>query len=417
MINITRLYCDEMTPGDWIRYGRNGHGTTGKTDKLPTSARRRKPIVVWNITSKCNLRCVHCYNDSGCDIKSNEATTSEAKAVLDDLADFGVPSVLFSGGEPLMRDDLFELIDHARDKGLRTVISTNGTLITPERAAKINELGVSYVGISLDGIGEVNDQFRQVDGAFDRAVAGIRNCQNAGVRVGLRLTLTKRNVQDLDALFDFFEQENIERACFYHLVPSGRGKDISDARLTHEQSRHAVNTIIERTAALSKQGRRTDILTVDNHVDGVYLYRKLNAYDCERAEKVWQLLTWNGGGMNSSGIGIGCIDFNGKVHANQFWGHYDIGDIHERKFSDIWTDESDPLLKGLRDRRSNIKGRCRLCKYFDACGGSLRVRADLYFGDTWAPDPACYLTDKEIGLDDAAIQELKRSGELYDMPE
>ena len=121
--------------------------------------------------------------------------------------------------------------------------------------------------------------------------------------------------------------------------------------------------------------------------------------------------------MNSSGVGISCIDFNGKVHANQFWGHYDLGDIHEKKFSEIWSNNDEPLLKGLRDRRGYVKGRCRLCKFFDACGGSLRVRADLYYGDSWAPDPGCYLTDEEIGLDDAKIAELKECGEWFDMPE
>jgi radical SAM protein with 4Fe4S-binding SPASM domain len=415
MINISKLYCDQLTPGDWLRYGIRGGRREG--EDVPKKASERKPIVVWNITSCCNLKCVHCYNDSGANVKSNESTTPEAKAVLDDLADFGVPSVLFSGGEPLTRKDLFELISYAVDKGLRTVISTNGTLISDDRARQIKKMGVSYVGISLDGIGKVNDQFRGVEGAFDDAVAGIRNCMDAGVRVGLRLTLTKRNAQDIEKLFEFFEKEGIERACFYHLVPSGRGQDMFGDDLTHAQSRRAIETILAITKAFKQAGKDTDILTVDNHVDGVYLYLKLLAEDPERAADVWKLLTWNGGGLASSGIGIGCIDFNGKVHANQFWGHYDLGDIHEKKFSAIWSNDEEPLLKGLRHRRDYIKGRCRLCKFFDACGGSLRVRADLYFNDPWAPEPACYLTDAEIGLDEEKKQELIRTGEDFQLPE
>ncbi len=415
MINISKLYCDEVTPGDWIRYGKEGSGER-EGEMVPKKASERKPIVVWNITRNCNLKCVHCYNDSGVGKKCNDATTEEAKAVLDDLAGFGIPSVLFSGGEPLMRHDLFELIKYATGKGLRTVISTNGTLITPEAATKIKEYGVSYVGISLDGVGEINDKFRGVDGAFDRAVEGIKNCQAVGQRIGLRLTLTKRNVADLEALFDFFEKNNIERACFYHLVPSGRGQGISDDDLTHAQSREAIEMIMAKTKAFKAAGRKTDILTVDNHVDGIYLYLKLLKEDPEKAKDVWKLLTWNGGGMNSSGVGIGCLDFNGKVHANQFWGHYDLGDIHEKPFSEIWSNNDEPLLKGLRNRRDYVKGRCRLCKFFDGCGGSLRVRADLHFGDTWAPDPGCYLTDEEIGLDKEKQAELERSGEVYEMP-
>ena len=216
------------------------------------------------------------------------------------------------------------------------------------------------------------------------------------MRVGLRLTLTQRNAQDIEGLFDFFEAQGVERACFYHLVPSGRGRAIANDDLTHAQTREALDRILARTRLFRQAGRKTDILTVDNHVDGAYLYLKLLAEGSDRSAEVWKLLTWNGGGLYSSGVGIGCIDFNGHVHPDQFWWHYDLGDIRDRPFSEIWTDSEEPLLKGLRDRRGRIKGRCRECRFFDACGGSLRVRADVAAGDPWAPDPACYLTDDEI---------------------
>jgi radical SAM protein with 4Fe4S-binding SPASM domain len=416
MINISKLYCDQVTPGDWIRYGKKGAGER-QDDIVPKQASERRPIVVWNITRACNLKCVHCYNDSGSSRADDELSTQQAKEVLRDLAQFGVPSVLFSGGEPLMRQDLFELLEYAGELGLRTVISTNGTLIAAEVAKKIAMCGVSYVGISLDGIGPVNDKFRGVEGAFERAVRGIKNCRDAGARIGLRLTLTQRNVQDLQALFGFFEGEGIERACFYHLVPSGRGGAISGEDLTHLQTRAAVETILARTRQFKDEGKKTDILTVDNHVDGVFVYLKLLDEDAARADAVWKLLTWNGGGLYSSGVGIGCIDFHGKVHPDQFWWHYDLGDLRQRPFSRIWMDTTDPLLKGLKNRREYVKGRCRVCKFFDACGGSLRVRADLHFGDPWAPEPACYLTDDEIGLDTEKKQELARCGEVFQMPE
>lgn len=415
MINISKLYCEEVTPGDWIRYGKHGSGERAK-DVVPKAAAERRPIVVWNITHLCNLKCVHCYNDSGANRGISEVTTAEAKHVLDDLAKFGVPSVLFSGGEPLIRPDLFELLAYAAEKGLRTVISTNGTLITSEMAKKIKERQVSYVGISLDGIGEVNDTFRGVKGAFDNTVQGIRNCQDAGIRVGLRLTLTQRNNAELKRWFEFFETEKIERACFYHFVPSGRGSVISSDDLSYAQSREAMEIILAETKRCKQAGKKTDILTVDNHVDGVYLYLKLLKEDPARAKAVWELLTWNGGGLNSSGIGIGCIDFNGKVHPDQFWGHYDLGDIHKKPFSEIWSNQDEPLLKGLRDRRRYVKGRCRVCKFFDACGGGLRVRADLYFNDPFAPEPACYLTDEEIGLDEEKKAKLAACGEIFKMP-
>ena len=414
MINISKLYCDEVTPGDWLRYGKKGSGER-EGEMVPKAASERRPIVVWNITRACNLRCVHCYNDSGSSKGSDALSTEQAKGVLDDLASFGSPSVLFSGGEPLMRSDLFELIEYGGEVGMRTVISTNGTLITEDVAKKIKQAGVSYVGISLDGMGEVNDKFRGVSGAFDAAVRGIRNCRDLGVRVGLRLTLTGRNVEDLDGLFEFVEKEGLERVCFYHLVPSGRGGEISSDDLSHEETRDAVGLIMARTRALKEGGRKTDILTVDNHVDGVFLYLKLLEEDKGRADDVWRLLTWNGGGMYSSGVGIGCIDWDGNVHPDQFWWHYSLGNVLEKPFSEIWTSAEDPLLCKLRERRANIKGRCRLCRFFDGCGGSLRVRADLHFGDPWAPDPGCYLTDEEIGLDAEKRAELERCGEVFEV--
>ncbi|MBN1437647.1 MAG: radical SAM protein [Sedimentisphaerales bacterium] len=416
MINITRLYCDQVTPGDWLRYGQNNSGERpGET--VPKQASQRRPIVVWNITRVCNLKCLHCYNDSGSDKSAQELTTDQAKSVLDNLAEFGVPSVLFSGGEPLMRPDLFELIAYARDQGLRAVISTNGTLIDAQTAQLAQKQGVSYVGVSLDGIGPINDKFRGIPGAFDRAVAGIRHCQDIGLRVGLRLTLTKTNIQDLDKLFQFFENENIERACFYHLVPTGRAGNIADQQLTHNQTRAAVQSIMDHTKRLTLTDRKTDILTVDNHTDGVFLYLTLLKQDPEKAAAVWKLLTWNGGGLYSSGVGIACIDFNGFVHPDQFWYHYNLGNVQQKPFSQIWTNPNEPLLNGLRSRRQYIKGRCRLCKFFDACGGSLRVRADLHFKNPWAPDPACYLTDKEIGLDPEMQKQLQKNAENFPMPE
>lgn len=399
MINITRLYCDRDTPADSLRYG---HGHKGGKEmagapnvpRMPKSAAERRPVTVWNVSRTCNLRCVHCYTDSEARKYEGELTTEEGKTLIDDLAQFQIPALLFSGGEPTMRKDLFELAEYAVSKGVKPTLSTNGTLITLDMAQRIKDIGFTYVGISLDGIGEINDKFRGHPGAFQKTMQGFRNCVEVGQRVGLRLTLTKHNYRDLHNIFDFIEKENIDRACFYHLVYSGRGKETDD--LTHEESRDALDIIMARTKDFAERGLDKDILTVDNHVDGIYLYMKLKQEDPERAEAVMKLLKWNGGGMYSSGVGIGDIDFKGNVHADQFWMHYTFGNVRERPFSEIWMDTSDPLMKGLKDRANYVHGRCRSCKYFDACGGSLRVRAQLVTGDPWAPDPACYLTDEEI---------------------
>jgi radical SAM protein with 4Fe4S-binding SPASM domain len=243
---------------------------------------------------------------------------------------------------------------------------------------------------------------------------GFEHCRNAGQRVGLRLTLTKRNFSELDRIFDFIERENINRACFYHLVYSGRGISIADDDLSHAESRIAIETIIARTKDFHSRGLDINILTVDNHVDGVYLYLKLIKEDPARAKTVKELLMWNGGGANSTGVGIGDIDFQGNVHPDQFWMDYSFGNVRERPFSEIWLDESDPLMHGLKHKIDYLKGRCRLCCYKLICGGSMRVRAFRAYGDPWAPDPQCYLSDDEIMLNEESYRELKSSGKLFD---
>ncbi|MCX7887455.1 MAG: radical SAM protein [Verrucomicrobiae bacterium] len=386
MVNITKLLCGADQPADALRYG---HGPDA-----PASAAERRPIVVWTITRSCNLRCVHCYSDSHPQAYPGELNTAEAKTVLDDLAGLKVPAVLFSGGEPLLRPDLFELVGYAAGNGLRVTLSTNGTLIDEAVAAELKSLGLTYVGISLDGIGTTNDRFRGVRGAFERAVRGFRNCMAVGQKVGLRLTLTRRNCHDIHRIFDFIEAEGIQRACFYHLVYSGRGNTADE--LTPPEVRHALDIIFERTEDFHRRGLNKEILTVDNHVDNAYLYLKLRERNPAYAEKVYQWMKWNGGGTNSSGVGIANIDSHGNVHPDQFWQSATLGNVRERPFSEIWSDDSILLLRQLRNRLPLLKGRCAGCRFKEICGGSFRVRALQVYGDPWQQDPACYLTDEEI---------------------
>ena len=229
--------------------------------------------------------------------------------------------------------------------------------------------------------------------------------------------LTKRNYQDLHRIFDFIESEGIDRACFYHLVYSGRGGDMFKDDLTYRESRYAMDIILQRTDEYFARGLDINILTVDNHADGVYLYPRLLEKESARAEEVRRLLSWNGGGANSTGVGIGNIDFLGNVHPDQFWQDYILGNIRERRFGDIWMDESEPLMKGLKSKAAYIKGRCRPCADRDLCTGAMRVRAQRTYGDTWAPDPQCYLSDEEIGLDAEKKEELRRRGEVFSQPQ
>ncbi len=381
MISITRLLCDTVGPGDHLRYEKKD---------VP------RPVVVWNCTRQCNLSCIHCYANADNRRSPGEMDTAAGRAFIRDLADFDVPVILFSGGEPLLRKDLFSMASLAREMSIRIALSTNGTLITSEVARQIKKVGFAEVGISLDGIGANNDHFRGRSGAFEAALAGIRNCVALGIRVSLRLTITRYNYRDIPEIFQLVETEGIDRVCFYHLAYSGRGSSLREEDINHAQTRSVVDTICEHTLGFYQRGLQKEILTVGNHADGVYLYLKLRKDDPQRADTILELLRTNGG--NNSGIKIGAVDDRGNVHPDQFWWHYSLGNVLQRKFGDIWTDNSEPLLKGLKNRKGLLKGRCARCQYLDLCNGNLRVRAEAVFDDVWAEDPACYLTNEEIGI-------------------
>lgn len=405
MIDISVLYCGLETPSTPHRYGRQItqiDPPDHQRMRQARSAKERRPIVVWNLTRTCNLRCQHCYTNSENKRYTGELDTAECKAVLDDLAAFKVPAVLFSGGEPLTRPDLFDLAKHARAQGLHVVLSTNGTLIDRAAAENLKAHEFSYVGISLDSaFAEVHDKFRGMKGAFDKTMRGFRHCVDAGQKVGLRLTLTPETCENLDAIFDLIEREGINRACFYHLCPAGRGESLGTLR--PEQSRAAMDTIFERTRSLNQGGRRVEILAVDNHCDGPYLYLKMLEQGHERAGQVREMLEWNGGGRYSSGVGIANIDFFGNVHADQFSMFRSFGNVRQRPFSEIWTDTTNPVMAGLKERLDLLTGRCANCRFKSMCGGALRARAEVVNGDPWAPDPGCYLTDEEIAEDPIAV--------------
>ncbi len=390
MISISKLLFGTDKLGDQWRYHhdaiRQTHG----------AAAGYGPVVVWNTTRTCNLRCMHCYSSSDGNRDPYELTTNQAVNFISDLAAFHVPVLLFSGGEPLLRDDLFQLVNHAVQLGIRTAISTNGTLLTGETARKLKHIGTGYVGISLDGIGENNDRFRGRKGAFSRVLEGIRNCREAGLRVGLRFTINRHNYQEIGRILDLVERENIPRVCFYHLVYSGRGSQMISEDISRQETRAALDLIIDRTLDFHRRGLDKEILTVDNHADGIYIYLKARELYPKRADKILELLQINGG--NRSGIAIGAVDWGGNVHPDQFTQHHTLGNVKERNFTAIWTDLSQPVLNGLRNRKELIKGRCARCRWFFACNGNFRARAEAVHGDFWDADPACYLTDEEIEL-------------------
>ena len=409
MINITKLWTGAAQPADHIRYGLD-HGSNMPNSStaacMPASSRVRKPIVVWNITRTCNLRCVHCYADSHAERYAGELSWEQCCAVIDDLADYKVNALLLSGGEPLLHPQLPQILQRATDKGLKVTISTNGTRITPEYASMFKDLGVAYVGISLDGIGAVHDQFRGVKGAFDGAIRGFKLCEEVGQKTGLRLTLTRNNVQSMEQILNFIEQEGIQRVCFYHLVPTGRGVDV--ASLKPEEARSAIDMLIARAEAWHTAGKTRELLTVTQPADGVYLLLRQLREGHPLAKETLRLLTWNGGGANSSGRGIANIDTQGNIHPDQFWQGVTLGNVKTQKFSDVWEAAQEPsaaVLQELRgsddplERQKKLSGRCATCKHFALCGGGFRTRAAFANGHWYGSDSGCYLTDEETQTD------------------
>ena len=393
MIGISKLYCGTVEPSDLLRYNRN-------SGQLPSHllqfSEDKKPVVVWNITRACNLTCDHCYADATSKPAPDELSLAEAQGLVDHLVEYKAPVVLFSGGEPLVHPHIFELIGRTTRGGSRAVLSTNGLLIDGTVAAKLKDLGLSYVGISLDGLAASHDEMRRLPGAFKRTVAAMATARKAGLKVGLRLTLSRRNMGDLPAIFDLMKEEGIGRVCFYHLVASGRGKQISgEQAISHQETRAAVDYIAWRTAEEHRQGNLMEVLTVDNHADGPYLYLKTLAEGRSlEAKNILELLQLNGG--NSSGRGIGSISWNGLVHPDQFWRHIILGSVRDNSFAQIWHNPENELLQALKNKKNHVTGRCRQCCFLDVCGGNLRARAEALTGDMWAADPACYLTDDEI---------------------
>ena len=383
MLNVTAL-LGRPSGSDGLRYG-IGEG--------PARAAERRPVVVWNCTRRCNLACRHCYSDSDAR-RHPEMSGDEAVAMLRDIAAFGAPALLLSGGEPLLRPDVFEMIAEARALGLAVTLSTNGTMVTPAVARRLADLGVRYAGISLDGIGAVHDAFRGRRGAFERSLAGIRALRAEGVRAGVRVTLSPAGIAALPDLLALVEREGVGRVCFYHLVPAGRGA--AEAPTRGADVRAAVEVIFERAGRWVDEGRDVEVLTVDNYADGAALHLRLAARDPGRADEVARALTWNGGARNAAGVGLAAVDWEGRVRPDQFWPGAVLGNVRRRPLSAIWTDPPPPL-RALRHRAERLSGRCRGCRFLPMCGGGLASRALAATGRLNAPDPACHLTDAEIG--------------------
>ncbi len=355
------------------------------------------PVVIWNLVRRCNLTCRHCYSISADKDFPGELSTDEVFTVMDDLKAFHVPVLILSGGEPLLRPDIFAISRRAKDRGFYVGLSTNGTMIDENNIRQIADIGYDYVGISIDGLRDTHDYFRRKPGAFDESMHGIRLCRDAGIRVGMRFTITTDTAHELPALLQLMEEEHIDKFYLSHLNYAGRGNKNRREDVHHKMTREAMDLLFDTCWADIQAGRTREFVTGNNDADGVYLLFWVARHFPEKLEAMRaRLAQWGG---NSSGVNISNIDNLGNVHPDTFWWNYNLGNVRQRPFSQIWQDTSDPLMAGLKTRPRPLKGRCADCNYFDICGGNTRVRAYQLSGDAWEEDPACYLDDEEIGVE------------------
>jgi heme d1 biosynthesis radical SAM protein NirJ len=364
--------------------------------ELPPAASPPGPVVIWNLVRRCNLICKHCYSISADTDFPGELSTQEVYSVMDDLKAFRVPVLILSGGEPLLRPDIFDISKRAKAMGFYTSLSTNGTLIDATNIDAIAEVEYDYVGISIDGMREVHDQFRRKEGAFDAAMSGIRQCLDRGIKVGMRFTLTSDNAADLPELLQLMDREGIDKFYLSHLNYAGRGNKNRKDDAHHQMTRDAMDLLFETCLEDVRQGRKREFVTGNNDADGVYLLQWAHVrFPVQHAYLEALLERWGG---NATGVNVANIDNLGKVHPDTMWWNYDLGDVRERPFSEIWLDTSDPLMAGLKQHPRPVTGRCGACRYLDICNGNTRVRAWQTSGDFWSEDPGCYLTDDEIGI-------------------
>jgi heme d1 biosynthesis radical SAM protein NirJ len=373
-------------------------------EPTPLSPARRPPgpVVIWNLIRRCNLACKHCYSISADHHFEGELDTDEVYAVMDDLHAFGVRVLILSGGEPLLRQDIDAIAARAKSMGFYVGLSTNGTLIDEGNVAQIASTGYDYVGISIDGIGETHDLFRRKRGAFDASMRAVRLCQASGIKVGLRFTMTQDNAGELPDLLVLMNDTGVDKFYLSHLNYAGRGNRNRRSDVVHRTTREAMDLLFETAWRDVREGREREYVTGNNDADGVYLLHWAAHHAPRHVEHLRAVLARWGG--NATGVDIANIDNLGNVHPDTFCWHYDLGNVRERPFSEIWVDTSDPLMAGLKARPRPVKGRCGACAYLDVCGGNTRVRAHQLTGDWWAEDPACYLNDDEIGLEPATTR-------------
>ncbi|PKL61625.1 MAG: radical SAM/SPASM domain-containing protein [Methanomicrobiales archaeon HGW-Methanomicrobiales-2] len=319
-------------------------------------------LISWNVTSHCNLRCAHCYLDAGDSGRNPELTTSEAKMLIDQVTRVGSPVMILSGGEPLLRGDLFEIAEYGTSRGLRMVLGTNGTLIDDRTAVRLGEAGIRKAAISLDSADPgVHDRFRGVRGAWSRAVTGIEACREAGIGLQIHTTVTLQNYQELDAITALGENLGVHDFQFFFLVPTGRGKDVTD--ISPERYETLIRGILQLRA------------------DRGLAIRPTCAPQYVRIASEMGLPVAKGERGCIAGIRYCRIDPTGEVTPCPYL-PLSLGNIRTTSFAEIWNGSE--VFTNLRSGEA-LTGKCGRCEYRSTCGGC-RARA---YGLTEVVSHAC----------------------------
>lgn len=350
-------------------------------------------IMIWNFTNRCNLLCHHCYSKADAN-GTDSLTLEQIEQTIPSMVNAGVKFVIFSGGEPLIRRDIFDIAAAMKKAGIMTYLSTNGMYISEKNAKQIVDT-FNYIGVSIDGTQEIHDYFRAQKGSYTKAIEGIKHIQEAGGNAGIRFTLTKETKDSFYKMFDLVEELGANKLYISHLVYSGRGLDNLKIDITKEERREYVEFIIDKAFEYYQEGKDIDLVTGNMEMDSILLLKRFEKEYPDFVESLTKKLkAWGG---NSAGNRLGNMDWEGNVKPDPFFPEY-IGNYLDTSFEDVWAGKSSDIVAKLRKSPREISGKCSTCKYIDICNGGSRSRAYAIHGDLWAEDPSCYLTNKELGV-------------------
>jgi radical SAM protein with 4Fe4S-binding SPASM domain len=355
----------------------------------------RQYVVIWNLTNLCNLSCFHCYANANSKFGNEELNTKEALKVIDDLLDLQVLVLIMSGGEPLLRSDFFDLATYAREKGIFCALSSNGTFINEVQVKRILDSRIDYVGISIDGKPEIHDEFRGRRGAYEASLRAIRLCKDAGIKVGLRFSLTSHTWTQVPCIFDLFEREGLSKLYISHMNYSHDA--MSHLALQPRETRKVMRFIVSKSLEYLRDGSTSrEIVTGNNSADAPFLLLTIGQENPALAKNIFDI--FQDPASNGDRSRLINIDPGGETHPDPYCKFISFGNVRESSVVQILHSTRDSPFVTHKNLKRPFKGRCGACRFFSLCGGNSRARSYAQSYNWWGSDPSCYLTDEEISL-------------------